>query len=179
MQKDSTEKILHIQHGGKTSQLVGIDAQVWLEGRYGFAYTAIPVRLQALGKLKKLGCVVTDTEDIPLYRYRILTQCSCCPTETARFSLPVWGDEKRILSWLKYAGFRLSVAELVYLTENGILPIPKLLHEENRQTLTETIYGNVPIGDGILECKMETSLFRDPVVNILMSLLRKKKIFIL
>lgn len=179
VQQDSTDEILNIQHSGQTFQLAGIDAQVWLDGRYSFSSANMTVRLHALEKLKKAGLVVTDTEDISLYRYRILSQCTCCPTETARFSLPVLGDEKMILSWLKYAGLRLSVAELVYLMENDIKPIPKLLYTENRQALTETIYLNAPIGDGLLECKMETSMCRDRVVNILMSLLRKKKIIIL
>lgn len=170
---------MNIQHGGQTFQLAGIDAKVWLDGRYSFSSTYMPAYLQALAKLKKAGLVATDTEDIPLYRYRILTQCTCCPAESAKFSLPVLGDEKMILSWLKFAGLRLSVAELVFLMENDIKPIPKLLYEENRQVLTETIYLNAPIGDGLLECKMETSMCRDRVVNILMSLLRKKKIIIL
>lgn len=179
VQKNSTEQNIRIFRGGQVFQLTGVEAQVWLDGRYEFASADAPARIRAVEHLSRMGLVEYEQEDSPVARYRILTRCICCAAVTPKLSLPVKHDEKDILKWLKNAGLRLSTAELIYLQENHVKPVPELLYAQNRQALTETIYMKTNIGDNLLECQMEHAKCRDDVVRTLMSLLRKKKILIL
>ena len=87
--------------------------------------------------------------------------------------------DKEILQWLKNAGVRLTVAELVYLIENGIKPTQDLLHTDNRQRLIERIYTVDTIADNLLETQMETAKCRDAVVQGLLRLLKKKLVLVL
>lgn len=179
VQKNSTEQNIHILRCGQSFQLTGVEAQVWLDGRFGFADTDAPARLRAIEHLSRMGLVEYEQEDSPVARYRILTRCICCVAVTPKLSLPVKHEEKETLKWLKNAGLRLSMAELVYLRENQVKPVPELLYAENRQALTEIIYLKTNIGDNLLENQMECAGCRDDVTRTLLSLLRKKKILVL
>lgn len=86
---------------------------------------------------------------------------------------------KEILQWLKNAGVRLTVAELVYLIENGIKPTQDLLYTDNRQILIERIYTVDTIADNLLETRMEAAECRDAVVQSLLRLLKKKLVLVL
>ena len=72
--------------------------------------------------------------------YRALTQCVLVPAKAGRLRAPLNPLESQTLQWLREAGLRLTMAELVCLRERDIRPEPGLLGEENRQALTETIY---------------------------------------
>lgn len=87
--------------------------------------------------------------------------------------------DRVVLDWIRNAGLRLSLAELVYLQENGIAPEPSLLGVDNRQALVETIYTRYNIADNLLESQMEKAACRDDIVQSILSLLRKRKIVIL
>lgn len=179
VQKNSTEQNIRILRGGQVFQLTGVEAQVWLDGRLEFAIADAPARNRAVEHLSRMGLAEYEQEDSPVARYRILTRSVCCAAVTHRLSLPVRHNEKEILKWLRNAGLRLSTAELVFLQEHQIKPVPQLLYAQNRQALTEAIYMRTNIGDNLLECQMEHAKCRDDVVRTLMSLLRKKKILIL
>ncbi len=181
VQKNSTEQNIHILRCGQSFQLTGVEAQVWLDGRFGFASadTDAYARIRAIEHLSRMGLVEYEQEDSPVARYRILTRCICCAAVTPKISLPVKHEEKDVLDWLRKAGLRLSMAELVYLREHQVKPVPELLYAENRQALTETIYLKTNIGDNLLEHQMERARCRDDVTRILLSLLRKKKILVL
>lgn len=179
VQKNSTEQIIRILRGSQSFQLTGVEAQVWLDGRFEFASADDPARIRAIEHLSRMGLVEYEQEDSPVARYRILVRCICCAAVTPRISLPIRHDEKEILKWLRNAGLRLSTAELIYLQEHQIKPVQELLYVENRQALTEAIYLNSNISDNLLECQMEHAACRDDVTRTLMSLLRKKKILVL
>jgi len=87
--------------------------------------------------------------------------------------------ERRVLQWIRWAGLRLTIAELTLLAERGLGPVPALLGEQNRQALTEAIYTTETICDGILETLMEKSPVRDDTVLAVLGLLRKKKIYLI
>lgn len=179
VQKNSTEQNIRILRGGQSFQLTGVEAQAWLDGRLEFASADDLARIRAVEHLSRMGLAEYEQEDSPVARYRILTRCICCAAATPKLSLPVKRDEKVLLKWLRNAGLRLSTAELIYLQEHKIKPVPELLYVQNRQALTETIYMKTNIGDNLLECQMERARCRDDVVRVLMGLLRKKKILIL
>ena len=87
------------------------------------------------------------------------------------------GLERQLDTWMRKAGIRLSVAELVFLVEHQVLD-QDLLYEKNRQKLVETIYTDETIQDNLLEHQMEQAEHRDKVVEALVQLLKKKKILI-
>ena len=146
-------------------------------GRFNFA--------EALGRnetpviyLQRLGLAETEADNDELSRYRIASRCIFCPADTAKTSV-LRAMDKEILQWLKNAGVRLTVAELVYLIENGIKPTQDLLYTNNRQILIERIYTVDTIADNLLENQMETAKCRDAVVQSLMRLLKKKLVLVL
>ena len=176
VQKGSTEQLLFVLYGGQKFEL-SENTAAWLNGRFNFA--------EALGRneppviyLQKLGLVETEADNDELSRYRIASRCIFCPADTTKASV-LRSMDKEILQWLKNAGVRLTVAELVYLTENGIKPTQDLLYTDNRQRLIEQIYTVDTIADNLLETQMETAKCRDAVVQSLMRLLKKKLVLVL
>lgn len=179
VQKNSTEQLLFVAHCGQTYQLAGAEAALWLNGRYGFFVTRIILEETALKHLVRMGLAEMEPEDTAQNRYRILTRCVCCPAQVAGPERFLSRKEKRILQWLRNAGIRLSLAELIYLQEHEILPEERLLYLENRQALIEEIYTKDTIVDNLLEQLMESAACRDEVVGILQKLLAKKKVLLL
>ena len=82
-------------------------------------------------------------------------------------------EEKNILVWLREAGLRLTMAELIYLRERIIPPTLDLLGTENSQRLVERIYNIENIFDNLLEDQMELSKLRKETVSLILELLRK------
>ena len=76
------------------------------------------------------------------------------------------------------AGLRLTASELIRLEEQGTEPVPALLGEDGRQNLTERIYDQDTIFDGVLESKMEGSPARDALLASLLRLLRAGSLFL-
>ena len=82
-----------------------------------------------------------------------------------------------MLTWLREAGLRLTIAELIFLRERKILPTLDLLGTENRQRLVERIYNIDNIFDNLLEDQMELSKLRNDTVLVILELLRKSKLY--
>ena len=164
VQKGSTEQLLFVLYGGQKFELTGNAAAAWLNGRFNFA--------EALGRNEP-----PEADNDELSRYRIASRCIFCPADTTGPSV-LGAMDKEMLQWLKNAGVRLTVAELVYLTENGIKPTQDLLYTDNRQRLIERIYTVDTIADNLLENQMETAKCRDAVVQSLMRLLKKKLVLV-
>ena len=178
VKKNSTEHLLQIARCEQEYRLSGEEAALWLRGRFGFAEPVSESEKRSLLHLKRMGLAETE-EDRDVGRYRILTQCVCCPADRSRPEVLLTRSEKETLRWLRDAGLRLTVAELVFLKECGIRPELRYLHAENRQRLVESIYTADTIGDSMLENLMEGAACRDEVVGLIMGLLRKKRIVIL
>lgn len=179
VQKNSTREKVHVARGGQQFLLAGAEAELWLKGRFSFAQAHFGVEEQNLCRLAGMGLVETEAEESDTAKYRILSRCICCPVKTRKLAIPVSTEEKAMLAWIQKAGIRLTTAELVYLQEHRIWPEERLLYEENRQALVETIYTKDTIADNILENQMESAASRDETVHILMQLLKKKRILIL
>lgn len=180
VEQGSTEHILKIQRGGHTFQLTGIQAGLWLNGRFGFAKVEEnnPWHRKELRHLQRMG-LAEVTEDSDAGEYRALTQCVLIPAKPGKLRLPLNKQEAQTLQWLREAGLRLTMAELVSLEEHGVKPVPELLGEENSQALTETIYTQENIQDTILEAQMEHAFCRDRVVKAVLGLLKKRRVLVL
>ena len=169
---NSTEQLLLINHCGKVFTLTELEAAIWLDGSRFFSTT--PSSREA-DHLRRMGLIETEEDDSPLSRYRVLTRCICCPVESYTRIQLRW-QASAILTWLEKAGLRLSVAELVYLAEHRIAPAKSLLGVENRHKLVSLIYMTNSIQDNLLEQQMENAAYRDHVVNMLLYLLRCKRL---
>ena len=173
--KASTTELVQVIRGGQNIYLSEKEAELWLRGRFSFAFSQTQAEDLALQHLIRMGLAEAEADETKEAQYRILTRCVCCPSKTAKGSFGLFGEEKTILFWLINAGLRLSTAELVYLIENKIEAKPELLYQENRQALVETIYTADTVADNILETRMEKAQCRDLVVRSLLSLLKKQK----
>ena len=180
VEQGSTEHILKIQRGGHTFQLTGIQAGLWFNGRFGFAKAEENNHWhrKELRHLQRMG-LAEVTEDSSAGEYRALTQCVLIPAKSGKLRLPLNKQEAQTLQWLREAGLRLTMAELVSLEEHGVKPVPELLGEENSQTLTETIYTQETIQDNVLEAQMERAFCRDRVVKAVLGLLKKRRVLVL
>lgn len=177
--KDSTIDRVQVIRGGQSIYLSGIEADLWLEGRYTFAYSQTLEEEHALYHLIRMGLAEAEPKEHEDARYWILTRCICCPAKAAKRIFGLSIEEKTVLFWLINAGLRLSIAELIYLLENKVEAKPELLHSDNRQALVELIYTADTIWDNILENKMAAAVCRDSVLQSILFLLKKKKILIL
>lgn len=175
--KSSLRNPLKVTRCGKTVQLSGLQAELWRKGRYEFASAQTRAEELALATLSRAGLAEIQQENSAAFRYYALTSCVLCPTR--RLSFGLIAGEKELLCWLKKAGLRMTVAELVYLRSRDIHPTRKLLRARNRQALVEKIYNPHNIADNLLEQQMESAGCRDEVVADLLSLLRKKKLVLL
>lgn len=176
----STEHILKIQRGGYEFQLTGDRARLWLNGRFGMADAdgTNPWYVKELLHLKRVGLAEPVGEE-PEGVYRALTQCVLVPAKAGRLRMPLNALESQTLQWLREAGLRLTMAELVFLREHGIVPSAELLGDENRQALTEAIYTQETIFDNVLEAQMERAACREEMVRAVLGLLKKKRIVLL
>lgn len=180
VQPKSSIENLWLEHGGKQFQLQGVEAAVWLKGRFGFMVTDSEAEEQVVMRLSDKGLIEMEEKADSISKYRILTRCVCCPArQRGRISSRLNERERQIYTWLQKAGIRLSVAELVFLQEHQITADSGMLGIRNRQKLIETIYTNDNIQDNLLEHQMEKAECRDEVVEVLMQLLKKKKVLIM
>lgn len=176
--KGSTEELLEVTYRGRSFQLTGTLAYIWLNGRYGFSKSKSVQEENALRHLIRMGLVECEDTDTSVNRYRILSRCILCPAKKQGYALTTLNSrEKQMMTWLTKAGLRLSTAELVYLFEHHVQPEEHLLYAENRQALVERLYTADTIA--VLETQMEYAEERDAVVDMVLRLLRKKKIVIL
>ena len=173
VREHSSEALVRIHHCGKDYQLKGLEAALWLNGQFGFSSAQSS---WATEHLQRMGLIEKEADDSPVSRYRILSRCICCPVIPQKQRLPLRRANSDLMRWLEKAGLRLSTAELVYLTEHGIVPSENLLCEENRHALVSLIYTNNSIRENTLELQMEYAKCRDTVVKSLLYLLRRKRL---
>ncbi len=175
--KSSLHKPLKVTRCGKTVQLSGLQAELWRKGRYAFASAHTKSEELALTSLSRAGLAEIQQDSSDTFRYYALTSCILCPTR--QLNLGLSAGERELLRWLKKAGLRMTVAELVYLRSRSIQPTRKLLRARNRQALVEKIYNPHNIADNLLEQQMESENCRNEVVADLLSLPRKKRLVLL
>ena len=116
VQEKSTERNIYVGRGGQVFQLTKIEAQLWLDGRFGFYTTKNASQERAIEHLYRMGLVEFEQEDTFVARYRILTRCVLCAAANSNISLTVGRFESSILNWLTNAGIRLSMASLSTFT---------------------------------------------------------------
>lgn len=173
-----SEQRLSVSRCGVDFVLTGTEAGLWLDGRFQFADSSSEQKF-ALEHLIKMGLVECAEENHSIDKYRILCRCILYPAVPKKVSIPLLPTENEVLVWLRKAGLRLTMAELVCLREKGIKPIDDLLYSFNRQKLTNVIYTPDTIAEGNLELQMEHASARYKTVKSVETLLRKKRIMVI
>ena len=177
-EKDGISVELRIVVGGRICALFGQEEALWLRGRLGFAETNNRDEEASIQNLLRNGLVAYTSRKDPAARCTLLNCCMIVPSKPGKRNA-LTKEEKILLDWISNAGFRLSLAELVYLFENRVRPTARLLGEDNRQALTERLYPDGGIEANILEARMASSKARDTVVDAVIGLLQKKRVVLL
>ena len=66
------------ERGGKQFQLQGVEAAVWLKGRFEFMVTDSEAEEQMVMRLADIGLTEMKAEADYISKYRILARCVCC-----------------------------------------------------------------------------------------------------
>ena len=169
---------LRIVTGGQIFTLFGLDETLWLRARFEVVATETAEEEEAVRKMLRLGLMEYTSMEDPAVRYPLLSRCMIVPAKPSKRNA-LRRDEKILLDWMLGAGFRLSLAELVYLFDNRIRPTKDLLGKENMQALVDRIYPDQKIEDHVLEAKMADAAQRDAVVDAVLGLLKKKRVVLL
>ena len=177
--KNSTTDEVRVARGNTVVTLTGLEAEIWLDGRFNMISTDGKGKCNAIRSLYNMGLAEYEDATDETAQYHILTRCICCPAKTNLIKKPLSKCEKDVMIWLDNAGLRLSTAELMYLVENEVKPTDNLFYEENAQALVETIYTQYSIFDNILENQMMHAKCRNEVICSLLLLLSKKRIAML
>jgi len=173
----SGDNELTVNLRGREHSLSEGEATLWLSGQH--TPKTLSFMPHSLQNLLELGLVETSEESDALGHYRLLTGCVMVPAKPKLLRKPLSPEERTVWKWLGKAGLRLTIAELVCLAKNGIVPVPEYLGESNLQKLVEAIYTTQTIFDGILENLMEQSTHRDGIVDAVLGLLRKRRIILI
>jgi hypothetical protein len=175
--KESGINNLHVSRCGGKYNLLGDKAKLWLAGRFRLAYAADSVGQSGLRELESIG-LVEAMEPNKTASYRLLTNCVICK-ENPIASFPLLNKtEKFIWKWIRNAGFKLTISELVYLVEQNIMPGTEFFGEKNWHTLINAIYTPEISSDCILDAKMAESSARNSTVSAVLGLLKKKHIIL-
>jgi hypothetical protein len=175
--KASDENNVNVSRCGGEYSLRDQQARLWLAGRFRVACAENDKQRSELIKLESMGLVESAEADAAAH-YRLLTNCVICPVNTAASGFTLGKNERITWSWIKNAGFKLTISELVYLADQNIIPVPAFFGKDNWHTLIHAIYTRETIFDRILEAKMEESSAKNRTVNAVLGLLRKKKIIL-
>lgn len=170
--------IMGVSHCGQKFRLAKEKAVLWQNGRYGFAEADGAAESRILKELAGMGLVV-PVNGGKQGKYRALTGCVICPAGRLFPYAGLTGKQKTVMRWLSKAGLCLTMAELVYLADKGIKPVPALLGAGNRQALVETIYTRETVFDNLLENEMAEAAACGETVEAVEGLLRAKRIILL
>ena len=173
--KEGGENSARVSRCGKEYHLSEEQAQLWQAGRFSIANANNNKKQSAVWGLESMGLVEAAEPD-ETARYRLLTNCVICLSNQPASGVTLDKNERLAWKWLKNAGFKLTISELVYLAEQNIRPDPSFFGKDNWHNLIHAIYTRETIFDRILEAKMEESPARNRTVNAVLGLLRKKRI---
>jgi hypothetical protein len=170
---------LSVAHCGTIHRLKDLQAELWLSGRNKPVMAEDTGHERAIIKMAMHGIVEYSNEVGAYAVFRVLTNCVVCPGRLSLNFTFLSKNERRIFKWVKYAGLRLTIAELVFLEQHGVKPEPSILGAHNRQALTELIYTTETISDTLLEVQMEKSYAMAETVKGVLGLLHKKKVYLI
>ena len=170
---------LSVSYCGAQYALTEDQVFVWEKGRCGYQGELSTKQLAALNEIRRFGIIEMGSDTKQASMFRLLVNCVICSVKHKSI-FPLWHNtEQLLLRWIRGAGLRLTIAELVFLIENKINPSKNLLGESNRQAITEIIYNAETIADGALDSLIEKSPACEITVQAVLELLHKNTVYLI
>lgn len=173
-----TRVIVYVSHCGAEYALTGLQAKLWLEGRFKVAETSTPQQESDLVILSRMGLAEIAEDDFAAGLYRLLTKCVLVPAKLKPIRVTLNRNEAIAWRWFIGAGLNLTMAEIVFLLSKQVQPVPGLIGRENACALTEVLYDSNSIQDNLMEHEMEREPGRDHAVRTVLGLVRKKRLML-
>jgi hypothetical protein len=166
-----------IQKQGGRYALKDKKARTWLYAR-GVCYEPKSEDdLMLVCQLCEDGLMVEADKPNARGLYGVLTShCICVNTQRSGL-FPLCGLERQIMQWLQGNGRRLRMEELVYLIENDINP-KEYKTDEFGVALSERIYRTRIQVDNTLRRDMSYAKCRDEVMNAVLRLFEKNRLYL-
>ena len=169
---------LLVYHYRERHKLNARQAVLWQNGTKDFCQTDTLEEERIVIELARRGLVEITYIITLREKYILLKRCLICVLPKRPSFIRLTHKEKQIMLWLTSAGFRLGISELIFLIENKIEPKKELLYFENAGKLRLLLNGSyITIGNP-LDIKASVAYCRDEVVSCVISLIRKKKIYL-
>lgn len=156
-----------------------LQSRLWLNGLTGFVEPMDSEEKQAVLFLIKEGLAIACEMDTGREQYLALTKCILCVYKKKGRTWFYKKREKEVLLWLRYQGMRLSIEELIFLFEKKIAPTPERLKKGNEEAIRRLLYPSPIIIGNPLRNVMAVALCRDEIISTVLSLLKKREIFLI
>lgn len=176
IKKYSKNSIVVQKHGGRY-ELKDKKAHIWLQAREEFYIPKDVNEEIAVIQLWKEGLMAKADTARSFCEYYLLTDNILC-VNWKRGGMPLRGTEKEIMQWFKDGRRRLRMEELVYLIENRINP-SDYEKDEFGVALSERIYHSRIQVENVLRREMSYAKRRDEVVNAILRLFGKNRMYML
>ncbi len=177
--KGSTKNRLKIHSFRGRYELSGEKAMLWKRGRQDFTTVYTREEERVLFELEKEHLVeFTESRDMRA-RYFLLTRCILYVPKKRRIGLFMNAYDRHIFYWLKKAGYRLDIGELIYLMEHKVKPDKLLLGTEQAGRLYRKIHIRQLEFGRDFERRMSVARCREEVVDSILRLIKKKKIYLI
>jgi hypothetical protein len=176
--RESGREQITVTRCGCDYSLHGIQATLWLGGRFGIAVMEDEQTAAGLRFLESQGLIEMSDDTADVAGYRMLSNCVICQAAPVIRCSVLGRKERKVWKWIMGAGFKLRISELVMLMEQNIKPVPELFGKDNWHMLVDMIYTTDTIVDGVLDFAMERSTARNATVDAVLGLLRKKRILL-
>ena len=176
--KRRRKKVLVSLFGGR-QVLNELETRLWLNGLNGFVEPLDDVEEKIARSLIKNGLAIGCEMDTGREHYFTLTKCILCTYKKKSCTLFYSKREKEVLLWLRYKGMRLSIEELIFLFEKKIAPTPERLKKGNEEEIRRLLYPSPIIIGNPLRNIMAVALCRDDVIGAVLSLIKKREIFLI
>jgi hypothetical protein len=152
-------------------------ARTWLYAR-GICYEPKDEDdLMIVSQLCAEGVMVEMDESDARSLYSVLTSHCICVNTQKRGLFPLRGLERQIMQWFQGNGRRLRMEELVYLIEHDIRP-EEYKSDEFGVALSERIYRTRIQVDNTLKRDMSYAKCRDDVMNAVLRLFEKNRLYL-
>ena len=176
VKKYSNSSIVIQKYGGRYA-LKGKKAHVWLRARSGFVSRGLEEN-QLFSELCE-NDVLAQTDMPNSYgKYYLLTSNIICVNRRKKSCFLLPRLEKRIMRWLQGGRRKLTVEELIFLIEHDVNPY---VYEDDEfgVALSERIHQTRVHVNNLLRQEMLGAKHRDVVVNAILRLLEKNRLYLL
>ena len=176
VKKYSNSSIVIQKYGGRYA-LKGKKAHVWLRARSSFVPQGLEEN-QIFSELCKKGVLAQTDMPNSYGKYYLLTNNILCVNRRKKCCFLLPRLEKRIMRWLQGGRRKLTVEELIFLIEYDVNPYA-YEDDEFGVALSERIHQTRVHVNNLLRQEMLGAKHRDVVVNAILRLLEKNRLYLL